>query len=53
MGWAVQWGTARMLGTFLTEDPLEVPGAPGHKRPPARRQARPDARPVRPPAPVR
>lgn len=24
LGWAVQWGTVRMLGTFL-EDPLEVP----------------------------
>jgi len=24
LGWAVQWGTARMLGTFL-EDPLDVP----------------------------
>ena len=26
LGWAVQWGTVRMLGTFLTEDPLAVPG---------------------------
>ncbi|WP_344315970.1 DUF4158 domain-containing protein [Acrocarpospora pleiomorpha] len=23
--WAVQWGTVRMLGVFLTEDPLAVP----------------------------
>ena len=21
LGWAVQWGTVRMLGTFLTEEP--------------------------------
>jgi hypothetical protein len=27
LGWAVQWGTVRMLGTFLSEDPLDVPGA--------------------------
>ncbi|WP_344948297.1 Tn3 family transposase [Sphaerisporangium flaviroseum] len=27
LGWVVQWGTVRMLGTFLTEDPLDVPGA--------------------------
>jgi hypothetical protein len=26
LGWAVQWGTVRMLGTFLSEDPLDVPG---------------------------
>ncbi|WP_271217556.1 DUF4158 domain-containing protein [Streptosporangium carneum] len=26
LGWAVQWGTVRMLGTFLAEDPLDVPG---------------------------
>lgn len=26
LGWAVQWGTVRMLGTFLTEDPTAVPG---------------------------
>ncbi|MER5324599.1 DUF4158 domain-containing protein [Streptosporangium roseum] len=25
LGWAVQWGTVRMLGVFLTEDPLGVP----------------------------
>ncbi|MDR8412395.1 DUF4158 domain-containing protein [Nonomuraea sp. 3-1Str] len=25
LGWAVQWGTVRMLGVFLTEDPLAVP----------------------------
>ncbi|MFB6958374.1 DUF4158 domain-containing protein [Streptomyces sp. NPDC056309] len=25
LGWAVQWGTVRMLGTFLTEDPTAVP----------------------------
>ncbi|GAA3801961.1 hypothetical protein GCM10022226_22230 [Sphaerisporangium flaviroseum] len=25
LGWAVQWGTVRMLGTFLTEGPLDVP----------------------------
>ncbi|MBB5775882.1 DUF4158 domain-containing protein [Nonomuraea jabiensis] len=25
LGWAVQWGTVRMLGVFLTEDPLVVP----------------------------
>ena len=24
LGWSVQWGTVRMLGTFL-EDPLDVP----------------------------
>ncbi|WP_053800950.1 DUF4158 domain-containing protein [Streptomyces rimosus] len=27
LGWAVQWGTVRMLGTFLTEDPMAVPAA--------------------------
>jgi hypothetical protein len=27
LGWAVQWGTVRMLGTFLTEDPTAVPAA--------------------------
>ncbi|SEH02951.1 protein of unknown function [Nonomuraea solani] len=26
LGWSVQWGTVRMLGTFL-EDPIEVPWA--------------------------
>jgi TnpA family transposase len=26
LGWAVQWGTARMLGTFLPDTPLKVPG---------------------------
>ncbi|MGV9599554.1 DUF4158 domain-containing protein [Streptosporangium sandarakinum] len=25
-GWAAQRGTGRMLGTFLAEDPLDVPG---------------------------
>ncbi|MEU8326414.1 DUF4158 domain-containing protein [Nonomuraea sp. NPDC048881] len=25
LGWAVQWGTVRMLGVFLTGDPLAVP----------------------------
>ncbi|GAB2859000.1 Tn3-like element Tn3 family transposase [Actinocorallia aurea] len=25
LGWAVQWGTVRMLGVFLTEDPTVVP----------------------------
>ncbi|GAA3507680.1 hypothetical protein FHR32_004309 [Streptosporangium album] len=25
LGWAVQWGTARMLGTFLADAPLKVP----------------------------
>ncbi|WP_218671295.1 DUF4158 domain-containing protein [Microbispora sp. GKU 823] len=25
LGWAAQWGTVRMLGVFLTEDPLAVP----------------------------
>ncbi|MGV9327254.1 DUF4158 domain-containing protein [Streptosporangium sandarakinum] len=25
-GWAAQWGTGRMFGTFLAEDPLDVPG---------------------------
>ncbi|GAA0838223.1 hypothetical protein GCM10009525_47670 [Streptosporangium amethystogenes subsp. fukuiense] len=25
LGWAVQWGTVRMLGVFLTDDPLAVP----------------------------
>jgi len=25
LGWAVQWGTVRMLGTFLTDDPTAVP----------------------------
>ncbi|WP_160150806.1 DUF4158 domain-containing protein [Nonomuraea solani] len=24
LGWSVQWGTVRMLGTFL-EDPIEIP----------------------------
>lgn len=27
LGWALQWGTVRMLGTFLTEDPTAVPAA--------------------------
>ncbi|MFE7573379.1 DUF4158 domain-containing protein [Streptomyces sp. NPDC057521] len=27
LGWAVQWGTVRMLGTFLTEDPMAVPAS--------------------------
>ncbi|MFG6201006.1 DUF4158 domain-containing protein [Nonomuraea sp. JJY05] len=26
LGWALQWGTVRMLGTFLAEDPLDVRG---------------------------
>ncbi|MGW0447946.1 Tn3 family transposase [Streptosporangium sandarakinum] len=26
LGWAVQWGTVRMLGVFLTENPTAVPG---------------------------
>jgi len=25
LGWAVQWGTVRMLGTFLTEEPTAIP----------------------------
>jgi hypothetical protein len=25
LGWAAQWGTVRMLGTFLTEEPASVP----------------------------
>ncbi|SEG81635.1 protein of unknown function [Thermomonospora echinospora] len=25
LGWAVQWGTVRMLGTFLADTPLKVP----------------------------
>lgn len=25
LGWAVQWGTVRMLGVFLTEAPIDVP----------------------------
>jgi hypothetical protein len=25
LGWVVQWGTVRMLGTFLADAPLEVP----------------------------
>jgi len=25
LGWAVRWGTVRMLGTFLTDDPTAVP----------------------------
>ncbi|PRX45336.1 Tn3 transposase DDE domain-containing protein [Nonomuraea fuscirosea] len=25
LGWAVQWGTVRLLGVFLTDDPLAVP----------------------------
>ncbi|MFJ5836946.1 DUF4158 domain-containing protein [Streptomyces shenzhenensis] len=27
VGWAVQWGTVRMRGTFMTEDPTAVPAA--------------------------
>lgn len=27
LGWSVQWGTVRMLGTFLTEDPTAVPAS--------------------------
>jgi len=27
LGWAVQWGTVRMLGAFLTEDPTAVPAS--------------------------
>ncbi|MFC9285176.1 DUF4158 domain-containing protein [Streptomyces sp. NPDC057052] len=27
LGWAVQWGTVRMLSTFLTEDPTAVPAS--------------------------
>ena len=27
LGWAVQWGTVRMLGTFLTEEPTSVPAS--------------------------
>ncbi|WP_052745233.1 DUF4158 domain-containing protein [Streptomyces sp. WM6386] len=27
LGWAVQWGTGRILGTFLTEEPTAVPAA--------------------------
>ncbi|MFJ9865883.1 DUF4158 domain-containing protein [Streptomyces sp. NPDC101165] len=26
-GWAVRWGTVRMFGTFLTEDPTAVPAS--------------------------
>lgn len=26
LGWAMQWGTVRMLGVFLTENPTAVPG---------------------------
>jgi hypothetical protein len=26
LGWAVQWGTVRMFGTFLSDDPVDVPG---------------------------
>lgn len=29
LGWAVQWGTVRMLGTFLTEGPTAVPDVVG------------------------
>jgi hypothetical protein len=25
LGWSIQWGTVRMLGTFLTADPVGVP----------------------------
>ncbi|MBN6057714.1 DUF4158 domain-containing protein, partial [Nonomuraea sp. RK-328] len=39
LGWAVQWGTVRMLGVFLTEDPLAVPpGAAGLPRLRCRRE---------------
>ncbi|SOD67393.1 Phage integrase family protein [Streptomyces zhaozhouensis] len=27
LGWAVQWGTVRMLGTFVTEEPAAVPAS--------------------------
>lgn len=27
LGWAAQWGTVRMLGTFLTEEPASVPAS--------------------------
>lgn len=27
LGWAVQWGTVRMLGAFMTEGPTAVPAA--------------------------
>jgi len=27
LGWAVPWGTVRMLGTFLTEEPTSVPAS--------------------------
>ena len=27
LGWAVQWGTVRMLGTFLMEEPTSVPAS--------------------------
>ena len=27
LGWAVQWGTVRMLGTFLTEEPTAIPAS--------------------------
>ncbi len=27
LGWAVRWGTVRMPGTFLTEDPTAVPAS--------------------------
>jgi hypothetical protein len=32
LGWAVQWGTVRMLGTFLTEGPTAVPDESGKNR---------------------
>lgn len=36
LGWAVQWGTVRMLGTFLTT-PADVPTGVAHPGPARRR----------------